>query len=184
MGAEGGPWTAAKGGDARACLAQHILALPVPFQLHKPSPSEKKKRKVRGSYKPRGRVSVPLFSGRSDLQATQFKVPSAETIQGRGDPSLAKSRTALVGRELFPGSIYPCTGNRASLLLFSDGTPLKVMMVIPPSHGPPKSVGETVIAVPAAALGGFYTPISFSPEPQVPHLPQRDTDGPFYLVSL
>ena len=57
------------------------------------------------------------------------------------------------------------------------------MIVIPPSHGPPKSVGEAVIAVPAA-LGGFYTPISLSPEPQVPHLPQRDTDGPFYLVSL
>lgn len=44
LGAEGGPWTATKGGDARACLAQNILALPIPFQLHKPSPSGKKKR--------------------------------------------------------------------------------------------------------------------------------------------
>lgn len=59
------------------------------------------------------------------------------------------------------------------------------MIVIPPSHGPPKSVTPvTVTAVPAAALGGFYAPISLSPEPQVPHLPQRDTDGPFYIVSL
>lgn len=58
------------------------------------------------------------------------------------------------------------------------------MIVIPPSHGPPKSAGVTVTAVPAAALGGFYAPISLSPEPQVPRLPQRDTDGPFYLVSL
>lgn len=89
-----------------------------------------------------------------------------------------------MGRELFPGSIYPCTGDRASLLLSSDGTSLNVMIVIPPPHSPHKSVGVTVTAVPAAAVGGFYTPISLSPEPQVPHLPQRDTDGPFYLVSL
>lgn len=89
-----------------------------------------------------------------------------------------------MGRELFPSSISPCTGEQSSLLLFSDGTSLNVMIVIPPSHGPPKSAGVTEIAVPAAALGGFYTPISLSPEPQVPLLPQRDTDGPFCLVSL
>lgn len=57
-----------------------------------------------------------------------------------------------MGRELFPSSISPCTGEQSSLLLFSDGTSLNVMIVIPPSHGPPKSAGVTEIAVPAAAL--------------------------------
>lgn len=49
LAVEGGPWTAAKGGDARACLAQHILALPVPFQLHKPSLSKKKRKRSEGA---------------------------------------------------------------------------------------------------------------------------------------
>lgn len=49
LAVEGGPWTAAKGGDARACLAQRILALPVPFQLHKPSLSKKKRKRSEGA---------------------------------------------------------------------------------------------------------------------------------------
>lgn len=69
LAVEGGPWTAAKGGDARACLAQHILALPVPFQLHKPSLSEKKKkekgqRELQTTWQS---LRVPLFSGQRIL---------------------------------------------------------------------------------------------------------------------
>lgn len=68
-----------------------ILALPVPFSYTNPPFQKKRKKKVRGSYKPRGRVSgCPSLVGKeslgggSDLQATQFKVPSAETLQGQG----------------------------------------------------------------------------------------------------
>lgn len=79
-----------------ACLAQHILALPVPLQLHRPSPPQLKKTKTKSGVAvshlavsqgaPDPWAKTLLLWGGSDLQATKFQVPSSSVSDGELTP--------------------------------------------------------------------------------------------------